>query len=242
MTDPIDILVIAAHPDDAEICLGGTLLLAKDLGHRTAVLDLTRGELSTRGDLVTRAAETAKATALLGLDHRENLDLGDGAVRDEPAAREKLVDAIRRLRPSVVLAPFRDDLHADHSGAGELAYRAWYLCGVAKFAPGRAPFRPPFLGYYMLHTPFVPDAVIDVTATWERKLAVIAAFGSQFHRAGYDGPPTKISQPHFMDAVTGRAREYGMQAGCEYGEPIGWDVPLLVTDPMRLGARPQRRP
>ncbi len=240
MPEPVDLLVIAAHPDDAEISIGGTLLVAKDLGYRTGVLELTRGELSTRGELDTRAAETARATELLGLDHRENLDLGDGGVGDDPVARVRLVDAIRRLRPPVVLAPWKGDLHPDHAGAGELVSRAWYLCGVAKFAGEGNPFRPRLVGYYMLHTPFRPSAVIDVTSVWKRKLEAIAAFGSQFHRAGDPGPTTKISQPHFLEALAGRAREYGLLAGCEYGEPILWEYPPLLGDPVRLTARWER--
>ncbi len=210
----VDILVIAAHPDDAELCVGGTLLVAKDRGLRTAVVDLTRGELSSRGDPVTRESETACATELLRLEDRVNLDLGDGTIRDRDDARCALVGEIRRLRPRLVLAPWRDDLHPDHAGAGELAYRSFYLTGVRLFAPGEyPPYRPPQLGYYMGHTPFEPSVVVDISEVWSRKVQLIHAYGSQFHRPGVEGPPTKISRPDFIAYVEGRAREYGMRAG-----------------------------
>ena len=232
LPDPVDLLVIAAHPDDAELCLGGTLLASRALGLRTAVVDLTRGELSSRGDPETRLRETEAATALLGLDHRTNLDLGDGTIRDRDDARVALVGEIRRLRPKVVLAPWRDDLHPDHAGAGELAFRCHYLTGVRLFAPGPAPaWRPPQLGYYMAHTPFEPSVIVDISDHFEGKLAVMRAYASQFHQPGIDGAPTKIADPEFPRFVEGRAREYGVRAGVRYGEPIRWHDPPAVADP-----------
>jgi len=229
----VDLLAIAAHPDDAELAIGGTLLVAKERGLRTAVVDLTRGELSSRGDPETRLAETAAATALLALDHRENLDLGDGTIRDRDDARIALVGVIRRLRPRVVLAPWRDDLHPDHAGAGELAYRSFYLTGIRLFAPASAPaYRPAMLGYYMGHTPFEPSIVVDISAVWERKLELVRAYGSQFHRPGVSGPPTKISRPDFVAFLEGRAREHGLRAGVTFGEPIRWQDPPAVADPV----------
>ena len=228
-----DLLVIAAHPDDAELSVGGTLLLAKAKGYRTAIVDLTRGELSSRGDLETRARETDAATELLGLDHRENLGLPDGDVRDTHEAREKLVAAIRRLRPRLVLAPWKEDLHADHAGAGLLAERSWYLCGVGKFSPGEPPHRPHQVGWYICHTPFDASAVVNVSSVWEQKRKVIDCYQSQFFdSANYDGPKTKISSPNFMAAIEGRARDYGLMVGCEFGEPIRWEFPPRLDDPL----------
>jgi bacillithiol biosynthesis deacetylase BshB1 len=228
----IELLVVAAHPDDAEICVGGSLLIARERGLRTAVVDLTRGELSSRGDPETRRAETDRATALLGLTYRANLDLGDGAVRDTDAARRALVGEIRELRPRVVLAPWPDDLHPDHAGAGELVHRTYYLTGVHRFAPGKArAYRPAALGFYMGHTPFEPSVVVDISAVWERKLEVIRAYASQFHRPGVAGAPTKISRPDFPAFLEGRAREHGLRAGVEFGEPIRWLDPPAVADP-----------
>lgn len=228
----IDLLVIAAHPDDAEMTVGGTLLVARRLGYRTAVVDLTRGELSSRGDLETRARETAAATELLGLAARENLDLPDGGVRDAHEARLRLVGAIRRLRPKLMLAPWKGDLHPDHAGAGLLAERCWYLCGVGKFAPTEAPYRPHLLGFYACHTPIEATAIVDVTPVWEQRLAVMRCYASQFHDDQASGPATKIAQPHFLAALEGRARDLGMRAGCEFGEGLRWEVPALLADPV----------
>ncbi|MEM7167522.1 MAG: bacillithiol biosynthesis deacetylase BshB1 [Planctomycetota bacterium] len=228
----VDLLVVAAHPDDAELAVGGTLLVAKQHGQTTAVVDLTRGELSSRGDLETRGRETAAATELLGLDHRENLDLPDGGVRDDHEARQRLVAAIRRLRPRLVLAPWKEDLHADHAGAGLLLERAWYLCGVGKFAAGDEPYRPELIGWYMCHTAFEATAVTDVSSVWARKQEVVACYGSQFFAPDATGPKTKISNPNFMAAVEGRAREWGLRVGCEFGEPLRWEYPPRLTDPL----------
>ena len=240
MADPVDLVVIASHPDDAEFSVGGTLLVAKKLGHRTAVIDLSRGELSSRGNLETRRGETERATQILGLDHRENLGLPDGDVRDTPEARERLADAIRRLRPKVVLAPWVNDLHPDHAGAGELVTRTWYLLGVGRFAEVEPPYRPHLLGYYMQHTPFEVSVILDVSSVWPRKVEAIEAYASQLHQAGVEGPRTKIAQPYFLQALEGRAREYGMQAGCEFGEPIRWAQPPLLSDPVYLRASWER--
>ncbi|MCI0652479.1 MAG: bacillithiol biosynthesis deacetylase BshB1 [Planctomycetes bacterium] len=242
MTKPIDLLVVAAHPDDAELGIGGTLLVAKRLGYRTGIIDLSRGELSSRGDPATRAAETEAASRLLELDHRENFGLPDGAIRDDDRARALLAGAIRRLRPRVLLAPWREDLHADHAGAGLLVERTHYLGGAGKFAPGGEPHRAHVVGYYMHHTPFVPSIVIDITAVWQRRLEVMRAYRSQFHQEGVSGPATKISQPHFPLALEGRARHYGFMAGCEFGEPIRWELPPLVADPVSLAGAWMKRP
>lgn len=223
-----DLLVIAAHPDDAELSVGGTLLRAREQGMRTAIVDLTRAELSSRGDLDTRARETQRATEILGLQHRENLGLPDGAVRDTPEARALLVKAVRRIRPRMVLAPWKHDLHADHAAAGELAERTRYLGGVGKFAAGDPPHRPAVLAFYMCHTPFEASVVVDVASVWERKQEAVRAFESQFDQGS--GPPTKISSPHFLAAVEGRDRYYGMVAGAEFGEPLRWEYPVLLGD------------
>lgn len=230
--DAVDLCVIAAHPDDAELAIGGTILKAHERGYRTAIVDLTRAELSTRGDLQTRAAETARATEILAIDRRENLGLPDGGVRDDDEARRLLIGAIRRLRPRIMLAPWKDDLHADHAGAGRLAESCWYLSGVSKFAPGEPPFRPQLLGFYMAHTPFIPNAVIDVSSVWERKMDAVRAYASQFHRPGDSGPPTKISRPDFFRSLEGRARQYGLMVGFTHGEPIRWEYPAPLADPV----------
>ncbi len=230
--DKLDLLVVAAHPDDAELAIGGSILLAKEQGLKVGIVDCTRGELSSRGDLQTRAIETQNASELMGLDFRENLGLSDGDLNDTKEAREKLVDCIRRTKPHMVLAPWKEDLHPDHAGAGKLLERAFYLSGIGKFAAGQAPSRPVQMGFYMCHTDFPPSAIVDVSAHWDRKVEVVRAYQSQFHQQGKDGPKTKISSPDFLQAIEGRARHYGLLAGAKFGEPIIWQAPIQLT---RLG-------
>lgn len=231
---PLDLLVIAAHPDDAELAVGGTILATIAGGNRVGIVDLTRGELSTRGNPEQRARETEAATALMGVHYRRCLDLPDGQVADGHEARLALVDVIRESKPRVLLAPWRDDLHPDHAGAGELAYRSLYLSGVGKFGEGRPPFRPATLGYYMCHTPFEPSVVVDVSRHWQGKMELMKAYSSQFHQEGVDGPQTKISRPDFADALEGRARDLGMRVGVSHGEAIRWQDPPAVADPVSL--------
>ncbi|MBA4683710.1 MAG: bacillithiol biosynthesis deacetylase BshB1 [Planctomycetes bacterium] len=237
MNEPLDLLVVAAHPDDAEISIGGTILATLASGHRVGIVDLTRGELSSRGTPELRAQETAAATEVLGIDYRVCLDLPDGSVRDTDEAREKLVAVVRHTRPRVMLAPWRDDLHPDHAGAGLLAYRSLYLGGV-KMYPGGTPaetqHRPATLGYYMCHTPFDPSVIVDVTDHWARKCEAVQCYASQFHQPGKDGPPTKISRPEFMLAVEGRARDLGGRVGVEFGEALKWQDPPAVTNPVDM--------
>ena len=233
----LDLLVIAAHPDDAEIAMGGTILATIASGARVGIVDLTRGELSSRGTPELRAEETARATEMLGVHWRSCLGLADGSVRDDDPSREALVEVMRQTRPRVVLAPWKDDLHPDHAGAGLLAYRSLYLGGVRLYPSGTGSHlqhRASALGYYMCHTPFEPGVIVDVSEYWNRKMEVVNCYRSQFYDPSHQGVPTKISQPGFMAAVEGRARELGTRAGVELGEAIVWQDPPAVANPVDL--------
>ncbi|MEC9475586.1 MAG: bacillithiol biosynthesis deacetylase BshB1 [Planctomycetota bacterium] len=234
----LDLLVVAAHPDDAEIALGGTILATISSGSRVGIVDLSRGELSSRGTPELRARETAAATELLGIHWRACLDLPDGSIRDDDASRKALVAVFRETRPRVVLAPWKDDLHPDHAGAGLLTYRSLYLGGVRHYRTGGSEsvlqHRAAALGYYMCHTPFEPSVVVDISEHWNRKLEVIRCYSSQFHDPTQEGPPTKISHPGFMAAVEGRARDLGSRCGVEMGEAITWQDPPAVANPVDL--------
>ena len=235
LSQPLDLLVIAAHPDDAEISIGGTILATLAGGHRVGIVDLTRGELSSRGTPDIRAQETAAATGVLGVQFRTCLGLPDGSVRDTDEAREALVEVIRQTRPRVLLAPWRDDLHPDHAGAGLLAYRSLYLGGVKMYPGGVSSptqHRPATLGYYMCHTPFEPSVIVDVSDHWSQKCEAVQCYASQFFQPGQDGPPTKISRPGFMLAVEGRARDLGGRVGVEFGEALRWQDPPAVVNPV----------
>jgi len=234
----LDLLVVAAHPDDAEIALGGTILATIASGSRVGIVDLSRGELSSRGTPELRAEETVAATELLGVHWRGCLDLPDGSIRDDDASRKALVAVFRDTRPKVVLAPWKDDLHPDHAGAGLLTYRSLYLGGVRHYhTDGSGPtvqHRAAALGYYMCHTPFEPSVVVDISEHWNRKLEVIRCYRSQFYDPSQEGPPTKISRPQFMAAVEGRARDLGSRSGVEMGEAIIWQDPPAIANPVDL--------
>lgn len=222
---PLDLLVFSPHPDDAELYCGGTLLLHKGEGRRTGVIDLTRGELSTRGDLETRAAETAEATRLLGLDCRENLGLPDGNIANTPESRLAVIRAVRHWRPAVVLLPWHRDRHPDHEHASVLVREALFAAGLRRIettgedgAPQEA-YRPARSYYYMLTEDFTPAFTVDISAVFDAKLAAIRAYRSQFHTgATSDGPQTYISSPDFLESLIGRSRRLGFHIGATHGE------------------------
>lgn len=227
MTQPIDILALSPHPDDAEIGCAGLLLLAKRQGLGTAILDLTEGELATRGTPARRAAEKAQAAERLGLASRESLGLPDTAIGSAPAHVAALAAMLRRLRPRLLLVPWREDRHPDHTATARLAERAVFQAGLAKLGSG-SPYRVGRLLHYPIHAPVVPDLVVDVTAVWAERKAVLEAYRSQFSAEG-GGPPTPLSDGGFLELVEARARHYGATIGARYGEPYLSCGPLGVT-------------
>jgi bacillithiol biosynthesis deacetylase BshB1 len=224
VTQPVDVLAIAAHPDDAEVGCGGALLLAADAGHRVGVADLTAGELSTAGSAEQRARERDRASELLSLSERVGLDLPDAALGTDVGHRDALVQLLRELRPRVVLAPHTEDRHPDHAAAGRLTREACFLAGVAKLGRGR-PHRPERLYHYGLHHPFEPTFVLDVSAVWERRMEAVSAYESQFGHAE-DRRLTEVGQPAFLELLTARAAVYGAMVGVARGEPYRSRGPL----------------
>ena len=222
---PLDVLALAAHPDDVELSVGGTMCLLHAQGYRTGVVDFTRGEMGTRGTPEGRLAEAADAAAVLGLAFRRNLGLPDGDIRSTKDAQRALVQAVRAARPHVVLINAPDDRHPDHGDAARLATDALFASGLARLetagGDGRpqAPWRPHHVLHYMNTVEFEPTFVVDVSSVWERRLAALRAFRSQFDAVD-GGPETFISTPAFMRFVEARARTYGYRIGAEYGEPL----------------------
>jgi bacillithiol biosynthesis deacetylase BshB1 len=232
----LDLLVVAAHPDDAEISLGGTLLLAARSGRKTGVVDLTRGELGTRGTASERDDEARRATALLGLAERRNLELPDGRVQVTLEAREALARILRELRPSLVLAHHADDLHPDHSAAGRLAREAWYLSGLQRLAEkdgGPPAARPRRFLSFMSHVPFEPTLVVDVTPVWESKLEVVRCYASQLEPAHErDRGEHFLFGADILARMETKARTWGERIGARYGEPLLSLGPLACSDPV----------
>jgi bacillithiol biosynthesis deacetylase BshB1 len=224
MPTSVDILAFSPHPDDAELGCGGSLILAAQRGLRVAVADLSAGELSSRGTPETRQREKDAAAAALGLAERRLLGLPDGALGSDPAQRLPLIQLLRELRPRIVLAPYSPDRHPDHRAARRLVEEACFLAGVSRVGTGQ-PHRPEWVYFYMIHTPFAPSIVVDISAVWERKLAALAAYRSQFSSEA-SGPETAISRPGFLRAVEARAAWFGAMIGADYGEPFHLPGPV----------------
>lgn len=220
----IDVLAIAAHPDDVEVGCGGTLIVCADQGLRVAVVELTRGERSTLGDFESREAERARAAELLSLSDRRCLDLPDTAVGTQPAHRDAVVAVLRELRPRILLAPDLDDRHPDHAAAGRLAREASFLAGVRSVGAG-APHRPERIYHYVMHHPMEPTFVLDVTEVWDRRMAAMMAYESQFGRPRTE-QATEIAGPDFLGLMEARAGFYGAMVGVARGEPFRSVGPL----------------
>jgi bacillithiol biosynthesis deacetylase BshB1 len=226
MTEPVDLLAVGAHPDDVEMGCGGVLLRAAAEGRRTGIVDLTDGEASTRGTPEIRAQERDRATELLGVATRQGLGLVDGTVGTERDHRLTLVKAIRDHRPRVVVAPYPEDRHPDHSAAGLLAREACFLAGVGRIGEGE-PHRPARLYHYMTHHPFTPSFVVDVSSVWDRKMSAVRAYQSQF--GGDGGPATQIGGPGFLELLDARAAVHGAMIGVDRGEPFYHPGPVALA-------------
>jgi N-acetylglucosamine malate deacetylase 1 len=226
MTRTLDVLAFSPHPDDAEIGCGGALALAVKAGLRVGIADLTAAEKSTRGNPQLRQVEAAAAAEILGLTERFGLGLPDSEVGSGDGHRDIIIDTIRRTRPTVVWAPFGHDRHPDHAATARLVEDAVFLAGVAKVATG-PPHRPARLYHYMIHHPFPPSFVSDISAVWEQKAAAIMAYESQFGSAPGE-PDTALSHPRFLRQVEARAIHYGAMIGVAHGEPFHCEGPIAM--------------
>lgn len=231
----LDVLAIGPHPDDVEIGCGGTLALLAEQGKRVGILHLTRGERGTRGTVEEREAEARAAAEALGAVAVEFLDCGDGALRHGEAEEDALIAVLRHFRPEILLGPAPADRHPDHGRGHRLVADAAFYAGLERRGEGE-PHRPGAVFSYMQHDIFEPDFVVDVSRTWEKKLASLAAYGSQLHQPGQnrDEPMTKVASPEFARAITGRAQHFGLLIGAAYGEPFGSRGPLAIRDVFAL--------
>lgn len=232
----IDILAFAAHPDDAELSCSGTLLVHASLGYKTAIVDLTEGQLGTRGTIESRKEESKRATEILGLSHRENLGLEDGWFEPNHETLLKVIEVIRRLKPKIVLANALEDRHPDHGRGGDLIERAWFLAGLVKVETQDASghlqdaYRPNTLYRYMQDRFYKPDLIVDISSVWEQKKAAILAYESQFYKSGSGGTETYISSPRYLAYIEARARECGHFLNVEFGEGFTRHQPLGVRN------------
>ncbi|MDV3310132.1 MAG: bacillithiol biosynthesis deacetylase BshB1 [Cyclobacteriaceae bacterium] len=220
----LDILVLAAHPDDAELGCGGTIASHVAMGYKVGIVDFTRGELGTRGTPEIRSAEAAASAKILGLSARINLGLKDGFFGNTPEERLLVVRAIRKFRPQIVLANAISDRHPDHPRAAELAFEACFSAGLVKVQTTdddgniQEPWRPSTIYHYIQSEFITPDLIVDVTDYWGVKMKAIQAFTSQFYNAESTEPETYISSQDFLRKLEARATDLGHSIGVKYGE------------------------
>lgn len=233
---PLDLLAIAAHPDDVEQTCGGTLLRMSEAGYRTGIIDLTAGDMGTRGTPEIRMREAEEAARILNVSWRGNLRFPDARLDNSIAARMTLASQIRGLKPRVVIIPYWEARHPDHYRAGELAFEACFMAGLRKLDEDTEPHRPFKVIYSSMYANVVPSFVVDISAQFERRTQSLFAYVSQYgsQQAGSDLFP---DEAEIRDRLASIARFYGNQIGAKYGEPFVVKETMRVDDVVTLGPR-----
>jgi N-acetylglucosamine malate deacetylase 1 len=231
----LDILVIAAHPDDAELACSGTIASHIAKGYKVGILDLTQGELGTRGTPEMRLIEAENSGKILGLSSRENLRFKDIYFKDDTEHQLGIIKVIRKYRPEIILANAVTDRHPDHGKGASLASNACFMSGLRKIETfdgntNQSPWRPNFIYHYIQNNYIKPDFVVDVSDFWDVKLASIKAFKSQFFDPENKEPASFISSEEFLDFIEARAREYGHSINVKYGEGFTVERMLGIKD------------
>lgn len=219
----LDILAIGVHPDDVELGCAGTLIKHINMGYKVGILDLTHGELGTRGTGELRLVEAENAKNIIGAAVRINLGLKDGFFQNDEANQLKIIEIIRKYKPDVLLANAPDDRHPDHGRAAQLTYDAYFLAGLPKIETtfegiNQQSWRPKSFYHYIQAKYLKPDFVVDVSPYFEQKMESIFAYKSQFHNPESNEPQTFISTPEFIDFVKSRYRDFGSSIGAAYAE------------------------
>ncbi len=222
----LDILAIGVHPDDVELGCSGTLINEIRTGKKIGILDLTQGELGTRGTIETRYEEAANASMIIGASVRENLKMRDGFFKNDESHQMQLIQAIRKYQPEIILGNILHDRHPDHGRAGNLISDACFLSGLSKIQTkdekGRLQekWRPKYFLQYLQDYFYEPDLIIDVSDVFDLRMKAIEAYSTQFHTpvSETDGPQTYISTPDFLESVIARSRMLGKRIGVKYAE------------------------
>jgi len=235
----IDILAIFAHPDDVELSVGGTLLKMKSFGYKTGALDVTQGEMGTRGTIEGRREEAEAAASILKLDVRENLNLTDGHVFADDDSRTKLVRVLRRLKPKLLMTHQENDPHPDHNHIVQLVRESARLASMYKYdeETGDEKIDPPIVAHNVFSRLVVPSFVVDITNFLDDKMAAIRAHKSQFYDPTSKDPATRLSDKNFLFQLENRSRFFGSLIGTEAGEPFYVREALNVDDPFALLTR-----
>jgi bacillithiol biosynthesis deacetylase BshB1 len=219
----LDILAFGVHPDDVELGCAGTIMAAIDQGKKVGIVDLTRGELGTRGTPATRTQEAAAAANIMGVSIRENLEMADGFFANDEAHQRKIISIIRKYQPDIILANAPEDRHPDHGRSAKLVSDAAFLSGLRKIetmhdGSAQNAWRPAYTFHYMQDRFIQPSFVIDITKYMDRKIEAVLAYGTQFNSADSSEPQTYISSPQFLETVKARALMLGKRIGVGYAE------------------------
>jgi bacillithiol biosynthesis deacetylase BshB1 len=232
----LEILAFGAHPDDVELGAGGILAKHASLGHKTGIIDITRGEMGTRGTPEIRDNEAQEAAHILNCAIRENLGLRDGFIRNTEENQQVIIKAIRKYQPDIVLCNAPADRHPDHGHASKLVVESCFLAGLRMLKTfdsegiEQKPWRPKRVYHYIQFDSLTPDFVVDISGFMEQKMASIKAHASQFFNPESDEPETVISSKYFFDSLEGRTREFGRTIYCEFGEGLISEEMLGVSN------------
>ena len=214
----LDILVFGAHPDDVELGCGGAVIKEVKAGKSVGIIDLTRGELGTRGTAETRTAETKLATEIMGVAIRENMNFKDGFFKDDEDHKLALIEKIRKYQPEIVITNAVSDRHPDHGRGSQITVDACFLAGLEKIETGQQVWRPKAIYHYIQFNNLTPDIVVDISLEMEGKLQAVKAYSTQFFNPKSEESETIISSQGFLDSVSYRAQDLGRQVNCEYAE------------------------
>lgn len=236
MRTNVDLLALAAHPDDVEQTCGGTLIRAAEAGYRTAIIDLTAGDMGTRGTPEQRVKESQEAAARMLVAHRENLYMPDARLENSLAGRFTIATRIRELRPRVVILPYWEARHPDHYRATEMAYEACFLAGLKKIDPYTEPHRPEKILYASLYADVKPSFIVDISGQFERRMEALFCYASQYGVSA-EGGALFPDEAEIRERLSGVARHYGNLIGCRYGEPFVVKETMRVDDVMAMGVR-----
>jgi bacillithiol biosynthesis deacetylase BshB1 len=228
----IDILAFGAHPDDVELSCGGTIFKEIQNGKTVGIIDLTKGELGTRGTAETRKKEADKAAKILGVEFRENMNFLDGFIVNDKAHQLEIIKVLRKYQPEIVLCNAVDDRHTDHGKASQLVSDACFLSGLVKIETNsdvsntsQAPWRPKSIYHYIQWKTLEPDFVVDISLQIDQKMASVLAYATQFYNPNSQDPETPRSSKNFVDSIRYRAADLGRLTGVSYAE--GFNVERL---------------
>lgn len=230
-----DILAFGPHPDDVELLCGGTIAKLTRLGYTVCMVDMTAGELGTRGSAEERAEEAANAAKILGVELRENLGLPDGGLNSRDySQRHAVVEIIRKHKPQLIIGPAARDRHPDHRQGMEMVEEACFLANVGKYPSDLERHKAKALLRYPMWWHPKADVIIDVSDDWETRMEAVRAYRTQFYTPGVSGPETFLATPQFVEWVEGRGSQFGAQIGVPKGEPFILRNPVPIEDPMKI--------